>query len=318
MKNIALLGFGRIGKKYFQTSLKSKYIIINKILKKRKINLKISNVKFFRNFDLLNRDKNIEAYIVATPIESHYEYVSKIVNKNKPFILEKPIVANYEELKKIHKICKNYKHSIFINHIDLYNPTFLAFLKNLKSVGIYKKIDMFFGKNQKIKKFNIRNKKGKFFLPSFDWLSHPLAITIKLAGLPKKISIIKNKIIIKNNYIFQKSKIELQCKKKVVNINFSNGYSIPRRQIKVTGSRAILTYDGYKQNVLIKKNNNKLFKNIIFKKIEPMENLLQYFYYSIKNKSNINDINFGYKVMKILFEIDNKIKKEIISNHFSH
>ena len=310
MKNIALLGFGRIGQKYFQTSLKSKYIVINKILKKRKINLKISNVKFFRNFDLLNRDKNIEAYIVATPVESHYEYVSKIVNKNKPFILEKPIVANYEELKKIHKICKNYKHSIFINHIDLYNPTFLAFLKNLKSVGIYKKIDIFFGNYQKIKKFNIRNKKGKFFLPSFDWLPHPLAITIKLAGLPKKISIIKNKIIIKNNYIFQKSKIELQCKKKVVNINFSNGYSTPRRRVKVTGSRAILTYDGYKQNVLIKKNNKKLFRNIIFKKIEPMENFLKYFYYSINNRSNINDIKFGHKVMKILFEIENKIKKK--------
>ena len=137
-----------------------------------------------------------------------------------------------------------------------------------------------------------------------------MAITIKLAGLPKKISIIKNKIIIKNNYIFQKSKIELQCKKKVVNINFSNGYSIPRRQIKVTGSRAILTYDGYKQKVLIKKNNNKLFRNIIFKKVKPLENLLQCFYYSIKSKSKINDIHFGHKVMKILFEIENKIKKK--------
>ena len=39
MKNIALLGFGKIGKKYFQTSLKSKSILINKILKKREINL---------------------------------------------------------------------------------------------------------------------------------------------------------------------------------------------------------------------------------------------------------------------------------------
>ena len=144
------------------------------------INLKIPNVKFFRNFDLLNRDKNIEAYIVATPVESHYEYISKIVNKNKPFILEKPIVANYEELKKIHKICKNYKHSIIINHIDLYNPTFLAFLKNLKSVGIYKKIDLFFGKNQKIKKFNIRTKKGKFFLPSKE--RKEIMLSIKSGG----------------------------------------------------------------------------------------------------------------------------------------
>ena len=110
MKNIALLGFGNIGKKYFQTSLKSKDITINKILKKRAINLKIPNVKFFRNFDLLNREKKIEGYIITTPVESHFEYVNKIVKKNKPFILEKPLVANHEKLKKLYKICKNYKH----------------------------------------------------------------------------------------------------------------------------------------------------------------------------------------------------------------
>ena len=82
MKNIALLGFGKIGKKYFQTSLKSKSILINKILKKREINLKIPNIKFYRNFDLLNKAKNIEGYIIATPIESHYEFARKIVNNS--------------------------------------------------------------------------------------------------------------------------------------------------------------------------------------------------------------------------------------------
>ena len=305
MKNIALLGFGNIGKKYFQTSLKSTEITINKILKKRAINLKIPNVKFFRNFDLLNREKNIGGYIIATPDESHFEYVNKIVKKNKPFILEKPLVANDEELKKLYKICKNYKHSIFINHIDLYNPAFSAFLKNLKTVGLYKKINISYGKNQKIKKFNFRNKKKKFFLPSFDWLPHSLAIAIKLAGLPKKISIIKNK------YIFQKSNIKFQCKKKIVNINFSNEYSIPKRQIKIKGSKATLIYDGYKKNKLIKTNNKKIFEKVFFKKIEPLENLLQCFYYSIKSKSKINDIHFGYKVMKILFEIENKMRKKL-------
>ena len=311
MKNIALLGYGRIGKKYFQTSLKSKDILIKKILKKRAINLKIPNIKFFRNFDLLNRDKNIEGYIIATPVESHYEYARKIVNKKKSFIIEKPLVANYEELKKLYKICKNYKHSIFVDHIDLYNPAFSVFLKNLKSVGVYKKINISFGKYQKIKKLNIRNKKANFFLPSFDWLPHPIALTIKLAGLPKKISIIKNKIIIKNKYIFQKCNIELQCKKKVVNIYFSNEYSTARRRVKIKGSKATLIYDGYKKNILLQKNNKKLSKKIFFKKIDPMENLLKYFYYSINNRYKINDINFAYKVMKILFNIDNKMRKKL-------
>ena len=45
---------------------------------------------------------------------------------------------------------------------------------------------MFFGKYQEIMKFDVLNK-NNFFLPSFDWMPHPLAIAIKLAGLPKKL-----------------------------------------------------------------------------------------------------------------------------------
>ena len=30
-----------------------------------------------------------------------------------------------------------------------------------------------------------------------------------------------------------------------------------------------------------------------------------------KRKMKLNDINFGYKVMKILFEIDNKLRKKL-------
>jgi len=50
MKNIALIGFGKIGKKFFNLSLKKKNISINKILKRKISNFKILNVKFFRNF----------------------------------------------------------------------------------------------------------------------------------------------------------------------------------------------------------------------------------------------------------------------------
>ena len=41
MKNIALIGFGKIGKKFFNHSLKVKHISINKILKRKKTNIKI-------------------------------------------------------------------------------------------------------------------------------------------------------------------------------------------------------------------------------------------------------------------------------------
>ena len=104
MKNIALIGFGKIGKKFFSHSLKVKNISINKIFKRKKTNIKISNIKFFTNFNSLIKSGNIDGYIVATPVSSHYKFAKKILNQKKPFIIEKPLVANFGELKNIYKI----------------------------------------------------------------------------------------------------------------------------------------------------------------------------------------------------------------------
>ena len=119
-------------KKFFNLSQKIKNISINKILKRRKTNIKMLNVKFFKDFNKLRKSGDIDGYIVTTPVSSHYLYAKRIINEKKPFIIEKPLVANFSELKKIYKICNNYKQSIFVNHSDLYNPAFLVFVKKFK------------------------------------------------------------------------------------------------------------------------------------------------------------------------------------------
>ena len=96
-----------------------------------------------------------------------------------------------------------------------------------------------------------------------------------------------------------------------MNINFSNRYLIPKKRIVVKGSKATLIYNGYKKNILIKKTNNKFSKKIFHSKIDSFENLLKLFYFSLKNKYHRNDIHFAYKVMKILFKIENEMKNKL-------
>ena len=63
--------------------------------------------------------------------------------------------------------------------------------------------------------------------------------------------------------------------------------------------------------MLMKKCKGKSFKKISYKKINPCENLLTQFYFSIKNKFYKNDIHFTYKVMKVLFKIENELRNEL-------
>ena len=154
MINLALLGFGRIGKKYLSSSYKSKQFIIKKILRKNKRINTPKNIQFFTNFQRLIKSKGIDGYIVATPVTSHFEYAKKIFKLNKPLIIEKPLTNNLIESKELLKLFRKFNKPIFVNHSDLFNPAFIKFYDFYKKIGIIKKIDIIFGKYQEISKQN--------------------------------------------------------------------------------------------------------------------------------------------------------------------
>ena len=91
--NLALVGFGRFGKKYYQNLKKTKLFFIKKIFRKKKLN----NQRLHKILKSDIKNKNFEAGIIATPTNTHYQ-ISKLFIKNKiPIILEKPAGFNILE-----------------------------------------------------------------------------------------------------------------------------------------------------------------------------------------------------------------------------
>ena len=50
---------------------------------------------------------------------------------------------------------------------------------------------------------------------------------------------------------------------------------------------------------------------INYKKIEPLKNLLELFCLAINKNFTKNNIKFSYKVMKVLFKIDDEMKRKL-------
>ena len=311
MINIGLIGFGRIGRRYFKILNESKSFNLIKILRKKKYKKKNLSIKFYnKKKDFFNKSKNyINAYIIASPVNTHYEYIKTILQKKKPLIIEKPIVKDVNELNKIKKLSKNINYPVLVNHSDLYNPAFKVLEKKIKLIGNFKKIKIVFGKFQQIYKIN---RKSNILLPYFDWLSHPIAVAIKIAGLPRKIEILNKKTIIKKKFIFQKIHTRLFCKKKIVDIFFSNNYKIPKRKILIKGDRGSINYDAYKVKSLQLKIKNRKIESYYFKHESSLNNLLEVFSDLVVNKKKINDISLSIKVMKIIFLIQKKLNLDIL------
>jgi predicted dehydrogenase len=307
MIKIGLIGFGHMGSKYFNEITSSKNFILTKILKNRLDNKIKTKIKIFHNKKkfFLNQ-KNIDAYIVASPISTHYEYFEKIIKSKKPLIIEKPLIRNIYELNKINKLFVKLKdYPLIVNHTDLFNPAFIELKKKIKLIGRFKKIKINFGKKQNIYKTNT----PYIIKPYFDWLPHPIAVSVELAGVPKAVKVLIEKTTIKNQRIYQKMNINLISKKNILtNIKFSNNYLIPKRKIEINGTNGYIKYNAYSNKQLIIKIKNKKKMTFSFKKITPTSKILEFFNNMIKYRQKTNNLSFGINVMKVIFLIQKQLQ----------
>tara|TARA_Y100000591_G_C21718206_1_gene637280 strand:+ start:45 stop:1004 length:960 start_codon:yes stop_codon:yes gene_type:complete len=313
-KNLGLIGFGNIGSKLYYEIINKNIINRIYILKKRSIpkkenkNIFTDKKKFFL--------KKIKLFVVASPTKTHFHYLKKIINKKKALLIEKPLVSNKNDLKKLIKLNENIKSPVVVNYIDLFNPGFKAFKKNICKIGKIKKITVKFGKYQKIYKSNRIDAKNMQKLPFFDWMPHPIAILVKLFGYPKDIKLVKNKFFKIKNYIFQDLKLKFIYKNFDANILFSNKQKKSNRDIVIKSNKNYIIYSGQSKKILnssisYSKASFKKFdinKNLIFKTSGAQNNL----YYTIdnfikKSYSKKNNLKFDIQVMTILFKIGSLI-----------
>ena len=121
--NIALVGYGNFGKKYYKTlkqiKLFKNIVIYRKNKKKNSHLLSVNSLK----------KNKIDLAIIVTPIETHFKITKIFLNLKIPIILEKPVSKKTEEIQKLNEISKKNKTSVIVNYSDLYNHNYLEIKK---------------------------------------------------------------------------------------------------------------------------------------------------------------------------------------------
>ena len=273
--NVALVGYGNFGKKYYQTLKKIKLyknIVIYRKSKKKNSNLLSVNS--------LKKNK-IDVAIIVTPVETHYKIAKFFLNLNIPIILEKPVSKKIKEIEKLNKFSKKKRTSVIVNYSDLFNQNFL----NIKKKIINKK---------KIKKLNINfkstnNYSNKKFLPILDWLPHYFAIYYSFFNSFNKIYLKKLKTVKINKTFSQSFEINIfKDKKNISNFYFSNIIKKKIRKFELFYYDKKILYNGYN----IKKNTPS-----------PLERIILKLYYSKLKKKYFNDLTKSIKIHKAINQL---------------
>jgi predicted dehydrogenase len=210
--NIAVIGCGYWGKNLIRNfhKINCLYSVTdNSSIQANKFANKY-NVKKL-SFDEVIKDKNIKGVVVATPTNSHYKILSKLLLTDKYIFIEKPMVSNISEALEIKKKFKKKLKNIFVGHLLHYHPILIKIKKILK--------------NKKILNISSERKNfGKFRnYEDVIWSFAPHDISIILSLIKTKPSTIKsNKIFIINKKISDKATIDLNFNNKInAHINIS-------------------------------------------------------------------------------------------------
>tara|TARA_B100000795_G_C22804693_1_gene444056 strand:+ start:550 stop:1575 length:1026 start_codon:yes stop_codon:yes gene_type:complete len=336
---ILFVGLGSIGqrhlrniKKFYPNSKISAYRILNRKFtlsnknKVQKDNLnKKYNIKVFKNFKESLHDKP-DAIFICNPTSMHIKY-ALIAAKNKINIfIDKPLSDKMIGIRKLHNLVKKNEIIFMVG----YQMRFLKSLIYIKSI-IDKKIlgklcganiyngeflpDMHKYENYRKTTMALKRLGGGVINSQI----HELDYCIYLFGNPKTVYAKGGKLsnfnidvedYVTSSMTFQKDNIS-------VNLNLDFFQKPPVRKMFITGTKASLEWNYYKNEVYINyySSNNRIRKDFgIFNRNKMFEEQTKYFFSLIskKQKKNISDLDNGILSLKLSLLIKKSIKKNLL------
>ena len=85
------------------------------------------------SFDDLIKDDKVDAIVIATPTETHFELARKSLAAGKHVFVEKPIATNKQECDELLDLARRNKLHLFVGHVFVYNAGITAVKKYIES-----------------------------------------------------------------------------------------------------------------------------------------------------------------------------------------
>ena len=123
---IGVIGLGRLGYQHaanIRRAIGADLVAIsdpsNKALERGE---KDFNVVAFSDYKQMLSEVDLDAVVVATPTQTHYDILIDVINAGLPIFCEKPITYTLEEAKKILDLVTEKNHFIQIGYMRRFDP----------------------------------------------------------------------------------------------------------------------------------------------------------------------------------------------------
>ena len=289
MKNLAIVGIGYWGKKLVSEFSKIANIKFcysqGNTSNINWIHRNYPKVNFCKNFQDILNDSTIDGVIIASPIDTHFEYALKSLKSKKHVFIEKPISTTKKQGQTLLAIARKNNLEIFVGHIFLYHPV----LSKLKKLMKKEKISSIYLGWHRFGPF-----KEKL---SLDLLSHYIIILKEFFNQPKKL-IIKSKIGYVTNCDILSLHVKFQKKVNCV-IELNRVSYHKQREIIIKSDKNLYKWE---DDILLKfSKKDEIFKEYFSSSLSPLQIECKKFLknMTLKNK-NYNNTEKSIQTVSII------------------
>jgi predicted dehydrogenase len=275
-------------------------------------------IKRYTDIDKLIAD--VDALDIVTPTVTHFALAKKVIKAGKHFFVEKPLVSNLDEAKKLLHLEHEANLKIQVGHVERFNPAFLS-IKD-------RKLNPMFIETHRLAQFNPRGTDVSVVL---DLMIHDIDIILSIVKTNvKKISASGVPIISRSPDIAN------------ARIEFDNGcvanVTASRISMKNMRKTRLFQHDCYigidfleKKTEIISLQHHKPDERFNFMEISTPEGETKYVQFEMPEVSEVNAIKMememfldsivndkptavtiqeGYNAMKVAYQIISKITGE--------
>ena len=128
MNKICVVGCGYWGKNHISTLNKLGYlgaVVDTDQSQLSKFSDKYANIKIFTSLNNALQDKNLNAFVVASPSATHYPLAREIIKSGKHVLVEKPLALSSKDAHKLIDLAKKNRVNLMVGHVLLFHPAIL-------------------------------------------------------------------------------------------------------------------------------------------------------------------------------------------------
>ena len=180
MINVAVIGSGYWGKNLVRNfdELGTLHTICDKNTATLKsFQERYPDKQFQSSFEAVLESPTIDAVVIATPAETHFELARRALSADKHTFVEKPLALVGGEAEELHRIAQDRNLKVMVEHILLYHPAIIK-LKEIIDSGELGKINYIYSNRLNLGKFRTEENILWSFAP------HDISVAVLLWSSP--------------------------------------------------------------------------------------------------------------------------------------